>query len=223
MNDPVRISEPEAGWGAFYRLVVYMSRQVFYTLGRCEIVGQYNVPKSGSFILACNHASYFDPPLAGSHVPRAICYFARKTLFKPGLPALILNNLNTIPVDRDGDSDVGAFKKVFAVLKEGRGLLLFPEGTRTPDGNLQPARRGVGLIACRAQVPVLPTRVFGTYEMFPKSGGFHPFGSLSVVFGPVLKPEDFDPGKDDPDRYQTASNRIMAAIAALEKPTGPIV
>src|SRR5690606_8628925 len=104
----------------------------------------------------------------GYPLSRPIYYFARKDLLRFKVSNWLLPRLFTIPVDRDGPSDVAALKRVFSVLKEGAGLLVFPEGTRTLDGNLQPGKPGVGMLACKVKVPVVPARVYGTFESFGK-------------------------------------------------------
>ena len=97
-----------------------------------------------------------------------------------------------------------------------------PEGTRTRDGNLQDGRGGVGLIACKARVPVVPARIFGAFEAF---GRHLPkpllFRSVSVGFGPPLQPEDFDGGGLGRERYQHASGAIMRAIGSIRPPEEP--
>lgn len=202
-----------------YFLAWTISRSVLETLYRTEFYGMEHIPKEGSFIIAGNHASFFDPPAFGCGVPRELAYFARKTLFKPGFPDRLLRQLNSIPVDRDGDGDVGAFKLVFKTLKENRGIVLFPEGTRSHDGKLQSAKKGVGLIACKTQVPVVPARIFGSFDAYGRTQKIPDIKpTINIVFGPALYPKDFDPGSVHPDRNQEAADRIMAGIAALSVP-----
>lgn len=187
-----------------------------------DVAGLENIPRNGPFILACNHASFFDPPAVGRAVPREIAYFARKTLFKPGLIERVLTRVNAIPVDRDGESDIQAIKQVLGALKQGRGVLFFPEGTRSPDGALQDPKPGLGMIACRAGVPVVPARIFGTYEAFGRHmNAPGPGGPISVAFAPPLHSEALDPGAGTPNRYEVASRRIMDAIAAIPPPPAP--
>ncbi len=203
----------------FYRLVWHVARAFMQVAGRAEAVGVENVPRTGAFLLASNHASFLDPLLAGCFLPRPICYFARKDLWDTKPLAWALNRLKCIPVDRDGESDIGAFKRVFAALKAGEGLQVFPEGTRTKDGALQPARRGIGLLAGKQGVPVVPVRVFGTFETFNRKQILpRPFYRIGVTYGRVLTPRDYDPGPGDPRRYEIISQRIMEAIAALPPP-----
>ncbi len=190
---------------------------------RGEVIGQENIPATGPFILAVNHASHLDPPVAGGHVPRVIAAFARKTLWKPGIPAWWLTAVGCIPVDRDGGSGIGAMKRVMQELKSGKPLILFPEGTRSPDGVPRQPKAGVGLIACRTSVPVLPARIFGSFEAFGKGGSLRLGTPVSVVYGRLLQPADYDDTAAGKERYQIAANRIMAAIAAIEMPRVTVV
>ncbi len=201
--------------------------QVGRTLADCvfdggyagDIAGIENIPRSGPFILASNHASFFDPPAIGRHVPAEIAYFARKSLFKPGLIGSILTSVNAIPVDRDGESDIQAVKKVLGALKQGRGVLFFPEGTRSPDGTLRDPMPGVGMIACKARVPVIPARVFGSFEAFGRDMEVPALNiPISVAFGVRLSPDAFDPGPNEKSRYLETSRRIMKAVAAIPPP-----
>ncbi len=203
----------------FYRLVWVGSRAFMNVAGRVEAAGVENVPRTGPFLLASNHASFLDPPLLGCFLPRPICFFARKTLWDaPGM-TWMMNRLKCIPVDRDGEGDIGAFKRVFAALKAGEGVQVFPEGTRTRDGKLQPARRGIGLLAGKMAVPVVPARVFGVFETFNRRQILpRPFYRLGVSYGRPLTPREYDPGPRDPNRHEVIASRIMAAIAALPPP-----
>ncbi len=192
------------------------------TLFRGEIVGLGNVPSNGPFLLAANHASFLDPPLVGCHVPRQISFFARKTLWRGGLASWWLNAVGCIPVDRDG-SDVAAIKNVLRALSASRALVVFPEGTRSADGQLQPPKAGVGLIACRAQVPVVPARIFNSHRALGRDQALRLGTPVSVVYGRPLVPTEYDDPAAGKERYQRASEKIMAAIAALELPAVAVV
>jgi 1-acyl-sn-glycerol-3-phosphate acyltransferase len=197
----------------------HLMAQWVYDIGfRGEVIGLENIPRQGAFIIACNHASHLDPPIVGSQVPRQMAFFARKTLWKPGVASWWLDTVGTIPVDRDGGSDVTAIRRVLQTLHAGKALILFPEGTRSPDGRLQPAKPGVGLIACKTRAPVLPVRIFNSHAAFGRGGRVRLGTPVSVVFGQVLPPEAYDPPGAGKDRYQRTSERIMAAIARLELP-----
>ena len=176
------------------------------------------MPAQGSFILAVNHASFYDPPIAVCRLPRPVHFFARNTLFR-GLFGKLIANLNAIPVKRDEDSDVTAIKRVLGLLRKGDSLLLFPEGTRTHDGKLQESQRGIGMIACRTGVPILPARIFGSYESFGRHRKWPKIGQrMSIVYGSLILPMEIDPGGDHDKRYETAADRVMRAIARIRLP-----
>ena len=206
-----------------YAATHYLAAVMFDMFFRGEVVGLEHLPPKGGFLLAANHASFLDPPLIGCHVPRQIAYFARKTLWKGALSSWWLDAVGTIPVDRDGGQDVSAIKRVLRALKEERGLILFPEGTRTLDGRLQAAKPGVGFIAVKTQVPVVPVRIFGSFEAFGKGRTLRLGIPISIVFGPPLSPAAYDEPKSGRERAQIASERIMAEIARLERPVAPVI
>lgn len=206
-----------------YGFCHYVIGTLYDAFFRGEVAGQENLPQTGPFIIASNHASHLDPPAVGAQVWRQLRFFARKTLWKPGFASWWLNAVGTIPVDRDGGSDVQAIKRVLSALNEGAGLIMFPEGTRSPDGKLQSAKPGVGLIACRTGVPVVPARVFGSFEAFGRDGKLRLGTPISIVYGPPLYPADYDNPAAGKDRYLRASERIMQAIAKLEEPRAATV
>jgi 1-acyl-sn-glycerol-3-phosphate acyltransferase len=144
-----------------------------------------------------------DPPLIGSCLPREISFVARRSLFDNPVFGFVIRACNSIPLDR-GQADVGAIRSALAALAEGRGLLIFPEGTRSADGVIAEAKAGAGLLACRSGAPL------------PR-GALFPAGTarIRVRFGRPLRPRDYDPGREHPERFMEASRRILAAIKAL--------
>jgi 1-acyl-sn-glycerol-3-phosphate acyltransferase len=206
-----------------YGICHFLVGQIHGTFFRGEVVGMENIPSTGPFVLASNHASHLDPFLVGGHVSRQVSFFARKTLWKPGFASWWLNAVGTIPVDRDGGSDITAIKRVLQALEAGKVLIMFPEGTRSPDGALQPAKPGVGMFACRTQVPVVPARIFGSYEAFGRDGRLRLGTRVSVVYGKPLGPTDYDDPRAGKERYLRASERIMAAISHLDEPNPSVI
>lgn len=205
----------------FFHYVFHVIYSMFF---RGEVLGLENLPKSGAYLVASNHASLLDPPIVGSHLSHQVCFFARKSLWKPGFATWWLDAVGTIPVDRDGGADITAIKRVLGALKKQKVVILFPEGTRTPDGLLQTPKPGVGMLACRAQVTVIPVRLFGSFEAFGRADGLNPGTPVSLVFGPPLKPSDYDDPSDPKElRYERAAERIMAKIAALRAPVITVV
>lgn len=211
-----------ASW--VYKLAVLTNRILFSGTFRTEVFGEEYVLSEKKFILASNHASFLDPPLVGCFLDRPICYFARDTLFIKGFIGKLLKNLYAIPIKREASSDVKGMKLSFQVLKGGSGLLIFPEGTRTEDGKFKTPKSGVGLFACRTQAPVLPARIWGTFGAYGKGMKFFQFAKpIRLVYGKPIYPADFDPGKADPQRYETASRNIMDAIENIKAPYQPSI
>jgi 1-acyl-sn-glycerol-3-phosphate acyltransferase len=208
---------------AFYWLSHNVVRVIYDGFFRGNVEGEENLPQRGPFLLAANHQSHLDPPFVGAPVPHEIAFFARKTLWKPGIAAQWLNAIDAIPVDRDGGSDVKAMKRVFGAFKEGRVVILFPEGTRSPDGKLQPPKPGIGMLACRAAVPVVPARIFGSFEAFGRGGRLRLGTPVSIVYGKPMMPAEYDDPSLGKARYELAAERIMARIAAIEQPVPVVV
>jgi len=214
---------PQLEMNPVYGVCHYLIRVIHEVAFRGQIIGLDHIPAHGGFLLAANHASFIDPPLIGSQVERQIAYFARKTLWKRGFASWWLDAVGAIPVDRDGGQDVSAIKRVLKALKEERGLILFPEGTRTANGQFQPAKPGVGFIACKTQVPVVPVRIMGSFEAWGKGGKLNLGTPVSVVFGRALPPSFYDEPKAGKDRAQIASDRIMHEITRLELPAVTVI
>jgi 1-acyl-sn-glycerol-3-phosphate acyltransferase len=114
-------------------------------------------------------------------------------------------------------------KKTIATLTAGNVVILFPEGTRSPDGHIQTAKPGVGMIACKARVPVVPARIFGSFDAFGREHRIPRPHPVSYVIGRPLLPKDFDDPASGKQRYQLASEKIMSAITALELPQRPSI
>ncbi|MBL9113566.1 MAG: 1-acyl-sn-glycerol-3-phosphate acyltransferase [Verrucomicrobiaceae bacterium] len=177
--------------------------------------GLENVQFHGPALLACNHVSYLDPPFVGATLDEDIIFFARKTLFRFKFSNWLLTRWQTIPVDKD-KPDPGSLKTVFRRLKEGKKVLIFPEGTRSPDGTLQTSEPGVGMLIAKAEVPVVPVRIFGSFEALSRKHKLPQPASIRVVFG---KPWVCDPslyqgtGKA---AYQQIADEVMARIAELQ-------
>lgn len=215
---------PQVRMSPLYGVCHYALRGAYDVFFRGDVTGLENLPRTGPFLMAANHASHLDPPLIGSHVPRQMCFFARKTLWVGGAMSWWLDAVGTIPVDRDGGQDIGALKRVLKSLADGKVMILFPEGTRSPDGKLQAPKAGVGFIVCKTQVPVVPVRIFGSFEAFGKGAKLPTFGApVSITYGRPLPPSAYDDPKAGKERYQIASQRIMDAIAALRPPQKPSV
>src|ERR1043166_5974201 len=170
----------------------WLGKTSFKILFHCYFRGSIhhveNVPRFGAFILATNHASFLDPPMVGQALEQEICYLARKSLFRYPVARQILLSWHAIPVERD-EGDIAGMRAILNALKSDRAVMIFPEGTRTNDGKLQPARPGVGFLVAKANVPVVPARIFGTFEAFGRGRRLPSPVKLHVTYG---KPMTFD-------------------------------
>ena len=198
----------------YYWVGYHLSRLAGRLFFRFRVIHRERMIQSGPVILAMNHQSYLDPPLAGTTCDRAIYFLARRTLLDVPLLGWVLPKLNVIPVNQEG-VDRSAIKAVIRVLQAGNGVLVFPEGSRTTDGTLQPAEPGMGLLIAKTLAPVVPMRIFGAREALPRSGGRLRFATITVVIGePIFfSGADMQPGGKD--LYARLSDRVMKAIAAL--------
>jgi 1-acyl-sn-glycerol-3-phosphate acyltransferase len=201
------------GWRCF--------RTLYQTYFRARMIHPERVPESGPVIIASNHASFLDPPLVGSCLHRGISYLARESLFRYRAIGWLLRKWESVPVDRDGGGAAG-LRAILDRLLAGGAIILFPEGTRTKDGKLQPARSGIGLVVIKSTAPVVPVRVFGTYEAFGRHVKIPRPHPVVVKFGP---PMDFAALRAEAracskarlkEIYQQVADEIMAVIAKLE-------
>jgi 1-acyl-sn-glycerol-3-phosphate acyltransferase len=207
--------------GVSYWVAWSLARLIFATYFRWKVYHAERVPLHGPVILAANHASYLDPPLVGSGLHRAINYLARDNLFKyPGL-GWLLRSWNAVPVDRDGGGGAG-LKAILDRLLAGGGIILFPEGTRSPDGQLRPGRSGIGLTVIKSNALVVPVRVFGTFKAWGRQSSLPRPRHVEVKYG---QPMDFAVLRQEAktctkqrlkEIYQEIAHEIMKAIGELK-------
>ena len=199
---------------AYYWFGYNLSRWLARLLFRFRIVHRERMLQTGPVILAMNHESYLDPPLAGNACDRPIYFFARRTLLDVPVLGWLLPKLNVIPVDQEG-MDRTALKATIRVLKGNHGVLIFPEGARTLDGNLQPALPGLGLIIAKTLSPVVPMRVFGAHRALPRGGRKLRLARITLVVGEPLHFTAADIAAGGKQVYARLSQRVMDAIAAI--------
>jgi 1-acyl-sn-glycerol-3-phosphate acyltransferase len=197
----------------YYWFGYHVSRLLARFFFRFRILHRERVIQTGPVILASNHQSYFDPPLAGNASDRPIYFLARRSLLNVPVLGWLLPKLNVIPVEQEG-VDRSALKGIIRVLKRGECALIFQEGARTLDGKLQAAQPGLGLIIARTLAPVVPMRIFGAHEALPRGGGFH-FHPITIVVGKPIYFSEADLQPRDKNLYTRLSQRVMEAIAAL--------
>ena len=196
----------------WYWLGYSLSKAIAKTFFHYRVIGAENMIEEGPCIIAANHCSNLDPPLVGIACKRAIHYLGKKSLLDWPVLGPIFPQLNVIPVDQKNAARsalIGAIR----VVKSGGAVLIFPEGSRSPDEKLQPAQSGIGMIVAKTGAPVVPVRVSGSFQAFPRGTAVPHFVAVKVTIGaPIL----FE-GSETEDRafYQKASDRIMDAVASL--------
>lgn len=196
---------------AGYGLSALVARIFF----RLRIVHRERRILTGPVILAMNHQSYLDPPLAGISSGREMYFLARKTLLDVPVLGWLLPRLNVVPVDQEG-TDRSALKALIRIVRAGHGTVVFPEGSRTMDGNLQPALPGLGFVIAKTLAPVVPMRIFGAHEALPRGGGRLRFPRITIVYGEPIRFTEADLQPRGKELYQRLSERVMEAIAELK-------
>ena len=196
-----------------YRIAHAGSRLVGRLCFRHRTLHRERLPEAGGALIVANHVSYLDPVVVGIAFRKPIFYLARKSLFK-GFLGWLLPRIQVLPVDR-GKGDLASMKRILTLLKEGNRVLIFPEGTRSPDGQLQPAEAGIGFILAKCDVPVIPVRIFGAFECFPRGSSWPRPGRITIVPGPPVDFSGIPPELTGRERYQACADQVMAALSGI--------
>jgi 1-acyl-sn-glycerol-3-phosphate acyltransferase len=204
------------GWYRFGYKLSWALGRLFFSF---KVYGRDLIPNKGGCILAMNHESFLDPPLAGICCRRPIYFLARKTLLNWPIMGKIFPKCNVVPVDQER-ADMSALKNVIKLVRAGECTIVFPEGGRTPDGNLQRAQPGIGLVIAKSMVPVVPMRIFGAYKAFPMGGKITCCPVRIVVGEPIIFTEVDLQGASGRALYQRLSEQVMARIAEIHLPEG---
>lgn len=164
---------------SFMRALLRIFTTVWFDL---KVYGTENVPQTGGVLLVSNHQSFLDPPLIGVQLRRKASYLAKSGLFENPVFGWIIRNCNAFPV-RQGEGDVGAVKETIRRLREGHMLTVFPEGGRSEDGELQPILNGAALVVRKAQVPIVPIAIEGSFKAWPKHRKIWQRSPVRVLIG----------------------------------------
>jgi len=200
----------------FYSLIKSGSKLFFKFYLKSKVYGRSNIPRKGSFILASNHVSYLDPLLLAATFRRNLNFIARDKLLKASYIGWVLKHANTIPVSRQG-KELESLKKALKILKDGKVLAIFPEGTRSKNGRIKSAKPGVGFLVYKANVPVLPVYIGGTFEAQPRGIKTLKRKPVEVRIGKVLDFRHIDADRSRRDvLYQKISDDIMEKISELK-------
>jgi len=201
-----------------YWLTWITARLAFAVFWRYRVEGLHHLPRNRGFIVAANHRSFAEPALIGCTVPRRNFFFAKRELFAQPLFGLYLRALGAFPVDRGG-ADLGAIRYALDVLKQGRVLVFFPEGTRSPSDAFLPAQPGIGMIALRAQVPVVPAYVQGSRRARGRLWAPRP---VRTRFGPAVDVADSG-WTTDREGYQRLADLVLDRIKDIARSMGETV
>lgn len=193
-----------------YGILWVLARAIAWLCFRFRVVG--SVPRRGGVLVAANHASYFDIPLLGCGMFRRAWYLGRSDLFMPGVKG-ILQWLGWIPL-KLGRLDRKAFDRAIALIKAGKVVVIFPEGSRSLDGRLRHAKAGLGMIVAQTGCPVVPAYLKGTFEVLPAGAKRPRFHRVSVSFGAPLSFAR-EGEMQTKQFYQDVSRIVMERIAAL--------
>ena len=185
----------------------------FRSLFGMRVIGREHLITEGPVLVASNHQSFLDPPLIGNLYQDQMIYLARKTLFR-GFGAWLYPKWDAIPVDQDRP-DMASLKAIIRRLKEGRRVLVFPEGARTFDGQLGEAAPGIGLIAAKSGAVIQPVRISGAREALPRGSARIRLARITVAVGPPIRLSPQEAAAKSKDEYTAIARRIMAAIEEL--------
>ncbi len=202
--------------GLVYRICRNLSKICARAFLDYRVIGAEHLLHQGGALLCSNHVSYLDPPLAGISYKEEVHYLARKSLLSNAVARWLFPRLCVVAIDQDRPG-FGGLKTIIKVLQDGKRVIIFPEGSRSADGRLQPGEPGTGLVVAKAKVPVIPMRIFGAHEALPYGSSKFRLSTVTVVIGEPIR-FDREPLPEGKDAYQQISDRIMAAIAALECP-----
>ncbi|MCC6348146.1 MAG: 1-acyl-sn-glycerol-3-phosphate acyltransferase [Candidatus Eisenbacteria bacterium] len=201
--------------GLLYSATRFLLEGLVRVASGMEVRGRENIPRSGGLIVASNHVSFLDPPLVGIAAVRELHFLAKEELFRPPVFGWLIRTYNAIPIRR-GVADLSGLSKAQDVLRGGKALIMFPEGSRMRDGELHPARPGVGMLAVGTDARIVPCYISGS----DRPGGWLTRRSkLCVGFGPARSWQELaGPGSDlAPGRalYQRIGDGLMREIAEI--------
>jgi 1-acyl-sn-glycerol-3-phosphate acyltransferase len=196
----------------FYKLAHTVVLYFFKVVFGFKSTGSEVVPMRGRIILAANHQSALDPPAVGIATKRELHFLAKKELFSIPLLGTAIKNLNSIPLDR-GAGDIKALKTFISILENDDAVILFPEGTRSKDGQMKEAKEGVGFLAMRTKSDIIPVYVSGTFQ--PKKA-FLRKPAIKVAFGRRIYLKDYENfDLDMRDLYKKISDDVWDEVKHL--------
>jgi len=210
--------KPTKRIGAVYAFGSGFTRLFARTLLDFHVEGLERIPRKGPLIVACNHISFWDPPLVGAHLPREMHFVAKAELFHNPLFGALIRSYNSIPIHRGAQARAG-LRGAEEVLSAGGAVLIFPEGTRNKSGELLPPRAGVGRLAAVTRTPVAPACITGSNQIRRSMRRQVP---IRITFGsPMMPPASGHPEREEVRVYaRSVMERIQALRAEQEEAHG---
>ena len=199
----------------WYRLLQGSLQLLAVAFYRPRYFGRENIPTEGGVLVVSNHQSHLDPPLVGVGCPRRMNYLARETLFKFPPFRWLIRSVDAIPLDRDG-MGLGGIKESLRRLKRGEMVLVFPEGTRSRDGEIARFRPGFTTLAVRSKAAILPVAIDGAFAAWPRSRKFPGPGVIRVQFGKPIVPAEFA-DQDERQLVDEVERRVRQCQAHLRE------
>lgn len=187
-----RRSRLKRWWYSFSWGVMWCITKVYFRY--CYRGGEH-VPCEGPVVVLCNHQSNLDPILVGIACPRQLSFLARDTLFV-GWFAWLIRSFDAIPIDRDGTS-LGGIRATLGRLKKGDAVLLFPEGTRTRNGELQKLKPGFAALVRRSSATIVPAAMDGAFAAMPRGVEFPRPVKIALQFGHSIRPDEIETLSDE--------------------------
>lgn len=207
----------------FYGILWLLANAVGRLLFRYRVAGREHIPARGGVLIAANHASYVDIPFTGAGVRRRMWFLGRQDLFFPRLRP-VLEWLGWIPIRQDR-LDREGFDKAVRLIQDGKVVVIYPEGTRTPDGALRRGKPGIGVIVAETGCAVIPAHLSGTRDVLPPGAKWISLHPVRVTFGAPIDFSDAAQRSSGKEFYQHVSRTVMSRIAELGRvppPAGPV-
>ena len=204
----------------FYKLTQFLSKIFFIVYNRINVKWEAPLPESDRFIVAANHCSNLDPLIIGSYFPKRLKYFSKDELFHIFFIGWAIRILGGVPVlQEDRNAAASALKTLLNLLQGGDSVILFPEGTRSPDGKLKPLEGGTALISIKSGVPIIPVYVSGTFEAMPSGAKLIKPNKIRLIFGKAIYPPD-DAGKSSKAARDELTQTLTNVLKNMENEYG---
>lgn len=196
---------------ALYLVGMYIVRIMVWLTGtKVEVRGMDQIDPAGTYIFMSNHVSNLDGAILGPRIPRRTSILAKKEIWRVPIIAKTFTLASMVPVERDNrEAAVQSVKKAGEVMRQGINMMLYPEGTRSPDGRLLPFKKGPFHLALETGFPIVPVTMLGTFEMMPKGASVSRGGTAVMVIHPPIDPKQFTSREDLSD---AVANAIRSAL-----------